>query len=505
MRAELGAFDRSKGDSSAMRLPGLAVGLLAIAALTACGPEIPNPNKQRDSGATGSGGTDSGRDAGESGAAGGGRSGRGGDGGKGGAGAGGQAGAGSGASAGSDAGSSGSSAGSSGAGSGGGAGMVARGAPAGSGGNAGCTDDSVCAVDQPECKTDGTCGSCTGDEACTGRAGAERCALSGALQGQCVRCVEHADCTDAAAPYCAGNRCVECESHAQCTDPSKPECSAGVCGGCTGDGSCAGRTQGTHCVMAGGDPMQGECASCTSDSHCENPTPECGASHTCVGCTSNESCEGRLGTTVCDQSSDAAFTGKCVTCTGAHYESCGSAPGGTPYVCDSLARTCTTQTKASALTCEPCVSDAQCATGRVCMRTKFGVADTGSFCLWTQDAAGTSAPNGNCGAVRPYIIGETTWQSVDGAMPSVCKPAVTTCQGQNEFRGQSCSGATAEGHAQCGAQGVADGYCAPFLTGHVCTVPCVSFQDCQDTRPGDDMECKQQTLGGTDVKVCQFQ
>ena len=478
----------------AIRAAWLAEAVLALAlGAAACGPEtIPNPNKKRDGG-IGSGGNESGRDGGSGTTAGdGGRGGNASQGGRSGAGAGGSI-------AGSDA--AGSTAGS---GQGGSSGSVAG--SSGTSGSPDCTSDEECAVDQPQCNADGSCGACTSDEACEGREGKPRCSLGlGAFQGQCVLCVEPSDCADAATPYCLERACVECTTHAQCTDPSKPQCNAGVCGGCTGDSACEGRAEGTHCVTAAGDASLGQCVGCTEHGHCENPTPECGADHACKTCASNDACNGRAATPVCDLSSDAAFAGKCVGCTGTEYASCGSAPGGTPFVCDSLARTCTTEIKASALACEACVSDAQCATGRVCMRTKFGAAETGSYCLWTQDAAGPGAPNGNCGAVRPFIIGENAWQSVDGATPTVCKPAVTTCQAQNEFRGTSCTGPTPEGHAQCGAEGVADAYCAPFLTGHRCTVPCVSYDDCQDTRPGDDMECKPQTLGAVDVKVCQFQ
>lgn len=141
------------------------------------------------------------------------------------------------------------------------------------------------------------------------------------------------------------------------------------------------------------------------------------------------------------------------------------------------------------------------------MQTKFGSIDTGNFCLWRQDADGASAPNGNCGNVRPYIGTEDEWKSIEGLAATVCKPAVTTCQGQNDFRAKTCMGPTATGHAQCGAEGVDDAFCAPFLAGHRCTVPCVSFDDCDDTRPGpnSDTECEMQTLGATDVMVCQFE
>jgi hypothetical protein len=84
------------------------------------------------------------------------------------------------------------------------------------------------------------------------------------------------------------------------------------------------------------------------------------------------------------------------------------------------------------------------------------------------------------------------------------KAARTTCQAQNDFLNKSCSGVTPAGDAECGVEGLDDAYCAPFNSGFYCTVPCVSYLDCQDTRPGDNMECQTQTLSAM-VKVCQFQ
>jgi hypothetical protein len=139
------------------------------------------------------------------------------------------------------------------------------------------------------------------------------------------------------------------------------------------------------------------------------------------------------------------------------------------------------------------------------MQTKFGTTDAGSYCLWKEDAVGAGAPNGNCGNVRPYIATEASWTSIDGATPTVCRSATTTCTAQNDFKAKACSGVGTAGDAECGVTAVEDGYCAPYLGAFYCTVPCTSYLDCQVVQAGANMECKLQTLGLIDVKVCEFQ
>ena len=136
-----------------------------------------------------------------------------------------------------------------------------------------------------------------------------------------------------------------------------------------------------------------------------------------------------------------------------------------------------------------------------CMLTAFGTVLTGSFCLLKK----SEAPGGECPGAAPYFATEAGWLSVEGAAQTVCKPALTTCQGQNDFRSKSCSGVTEAGDAECGAPDVNDAYCAPFGAMHYCTVPCVSYLDCKNTRPADEMECQQQILSSGEVYACQFE
>jgi hypothetical protein len=317
------------------------------------------------------------------------------------------------------------------------------------------------------------------------------------VSGECVQCLGNGDCEPPTRVCTVDHRCVACTLDRHCPSAAPA---------CNDDNTCVGCTNSAlHC---GGDtPLcdvaRHECVQCLGNSDCTDPAASRCSDGMCLPCTGPLHCDHLDGLGVCDTSSG---TGECVQCTGNQYASCGMSPGGDPYVCNSLTRTCSTEEVASAAACETCVSDAQCATGMACMQTKFGAADAGNYCLWNQEATGSSAPNGDCLTVRPYVGTESGWTSVDGESPTVCKPSVTTCQGQNDFRSKSCSGETVAGHAECGAEGVDDGYCAPFgPSQHFCTVPCVSHLDCKDTRPGDDMECQSQTLGAQMLNVCQFE
>jgi hypothetical protein len=316
---------------------------------------------------------------------------------------------------------------------------------------------------------------------------------------ECVQCVGNDDCSSAAPVCTIDHHCVACTLDRHCPS-SAPAC--------TGENTCVGCTDSAkHC---GGkkpicDASHHECVQCLADSDCTDPAASHCSKGACVPCTGSEQCKHLDGVGVCDTSSGS---GECVECTGTQYEACGTdSVTSKPLVCDSKARACTTKQAGTAEPCQPCVADAHCRAGTACMQTTFGPsnAETGNFCLWKQDATGNGAPNGDCLNARPYVGTESKWKSVDGDDPKVCKPALTTCQGQNDFRAKSCSGETSQGNAECGAEGVDDAYCAPFGSGFFCTVPCVSYLDCQETRPGDDMECQSQTLGTESIKVCQFQ
>ena len=315
--------------------------------------------------------------------------------------------------------------------------------------------------------------------------------------GECVECLGNDDC-ESPTPICTvDHRCVPCtlDRHCASTTPA-----------CNDDNTCVGCTDAAlHC--SGDTPLcevaRHQCVQCLENSDCTDPAASRCSEGTCQPCSGPLHCEHLDGLAVCDTSSGS---GECVQCTGTQYGACGTAESGTAYVCDSAHKTCTDRLAGSVLACQPCLSDAQCAAGMACMQTKFGPTATGSYCLWKQDAPGASAPKGDCLNVRPFVGTESAWVSVDGQSTIVCKPRTSTCQGQSDFSGKSCSGAGPTGHADCGTAGVDDSYCASFgPSQHFCTVPCVSHLDCKDTRAGDDMECQPQSLGGQTVNVCQFQ
>jgi hypothetical protein len=197
-----------------------------------------------------------------------------------------------------------------------------------------------------------------------------------------------------------------------------------------------------------------------------------------------------------------------VQCTGQSYSACGQ-DSGTPLVCDSRRRTCSTEKKGSATPCQRCVSDAECSSPLLCMPMTFGTsAEIGTFCLWPQAATGTGAPNGACTNVREYVATETGWTSLDGTTPvAVCKPATTTCQGLSDYRQKSCSGSDAAGHAMCGADGVDDGLCVPWNASYACSYHCAGYQDCTKigSRPQPNTECQNVSVGGQFTDICVFE
>ena len=469
--------------------------LLALVVSTGCGLEkAPGPGLMRDSGVSsdaGAGGR-AGSMGGEGGAGpNGGSSGESGTGSGGNpAGKGGSAGAGKGGSAG-QAGSA-SGTGGSEAGANGAAGTEAgTSGSSGAGGTTGCTGHPDCPPDHPHCAANGECTACTGDESCTARPTNPRCQLAaGNLQGQCVACLDNPDCP-AATPKCTtNNTCIsECTNHDDCTDPARPQCTNNLCTACTADEACTGRTEGTHCVLTAGDSAVGTCVACTAHDQCANPTPQC-TNHECTKCTNSDACTGRTGTEICDSTDDATYGGKCVQCTGKDYSTC--TQGALKYVCDSLVRSCSTAAlEKSADACQPCISDAQCQVGKLCVFQTFddpldapnrGSTDIGYFCAWRKDAA--SGPAGSCFSERPFIrtVDESAEnQSIDGIATDLCVLAVTTCPAYSHYRSKDCKSqlGTAD-DTLCGKPVVDDGYCVQVdASTFRCSTYCGGDDDCK--------------------------
>ena len=432
------------------------VSAIALIALLGCGIETsPNPSKG-DSGVNS--GSGAGGDSGVSGKGGssGSTAGKGGRGGSGG-------------------GTSG--AGTSGTGSGGTSGAGSGGTDAGAGGSAGasgCTSHDACTDPTPQCATDGECVACTSDAACEARTGTTRCQRDGGTkQGQCVQCLANIDCT-APTPHCVGYACSECTTNTDCQDPARPQCTDGTCTTCTDDNACTDRPEGPHCITAAADPAAGTCAPCTTHAHCENPTPECATDHTCKACTGNDACTDRAGKTVCDVSTDQAFAGQCVECTGTQYAGCGTdATSGKAFVCSSLTRQCSEERLHNNGLCQACGSDAACALGQRCVRQTFKGDEFGYVCLWAYGSNEGGAPV-TCGTARPYVNQRDDVPSIDGELVGVCGLRATTCEGLAAFSSTPCAADDA-----CGLVNEDDGLCRQLVAGtNLCTKPCTSSLDC---------------------------
>jgi hypothetical protein len=77
----------------------------------------------------------------------------------------------------------------------------------------------------------------------------------------------------------------------------------------------------------------------------------------------------------------------------------------------------------SGYACTECVADSQCMRGMLCMGTKDGGADAGSFCLYRQ----AGLPGASCAAVDPFTASEAGWTSVDGVREVVCRQPKLNC------------------------------------------------------------------------------
>ncbi len=220
-----------------------------------------------------------------------------------------------------------------------------------------------------------------------------------------------------------------------------------------------------------------ECVRCVEDSDCPAETPICdgGSCRECVtGSTAND-CADRTGTPVCRDD------GQCVQCTAQDETACTG-------LCDLLRNECTTITPRSAGPCDPCVNDAQCPAGQLCVPQEFGTAGAvvSHVCAWAIGAVGAGAPNGACSNVPPYRAAHAVTSLGGGGVApvtgDVCLLEVSTCEAHRDFQ-QSCMiGAMISGPVaddSCGAEGHDDGFCARRdAASNLCTVECSALADC---------------------------
>jgi hypothetical protein len=242
---------------------------------------------------------------------------------------------------------------------------------------------------------------------------------------QCVQCNDDEHC---AKGVCEDNTCVPCRAEADCSDPAAPRCSNNQCSACIANGDCL-----------------------------------------------------RFATTpVCSE-------GNCVQCDGDDYEACGSNATGTALVCDTLTQSCSTALEHSANLCDPCITDAQCQPGQLCVQQTYddpndtpdkGEQNVGHFCFWREDSTQTNAPGGTCANAVPFFATRTV-TSIDGAQATVCGLRATTCTGYKHYSSKPC--ASPADDATCGdPRFPSDGQCDQAATDtYLCTTPCLSELDCK--------------------------
>jgi|SRR6188768_1625334 len=279
----------------------------------------------------------------------------------------------------------------------------------------------------------------------------------------CVECLDKGDCKSPK-PACdaATNTCVECTATTDCKDSSKPFCG----------------TTANHCVA------------CLKQADCTMPTASACNAGVCAACTQDADCSNIAGKGVCD-------AGTCVQCTGKKFAACGQ-DGGTPLVCDSLKRTCTMSKQSSAALCEPCVSDAQCDAGKMCVLDKFGAPakEVGYFCHWKKGDTAGGAPADCLTSGKPYSDTQLAVTSIDGTVSDICSLRTSTCIANNQFGAKDCTAGSAPNDAACGFAPTEDSKCVQFpsSTTYRCTMTCLVAEDC----PGST--CK----AGTSPRVCSF-
>jgi hypothetical protein len=276
-----------------------------------------------------------------------------------------------------------------------------------------CLSNADCLDPTPRCdQAVGQCSTCQANQDCASTAGKPIC--SGGPGAHCVECMLDADCTvSPAGSLCntATNRCVRCIADADCPEATASRCADGQCQPCTNDGG---------------------------DSHCGHVV------------------NGNAVLGVCDEAGAVAV---CVQCTGTQSAACGA------NICNSLTRACSPFPAGTAGTCQPCISDANCAANSRCVLETFGQSTLGYACV--------PLARENACPLTPFS-GLTRVNTIDGAVADVCRLRRTTCAG---FLGalQPCAV-----DSDCGEPNLDDGRCVDATgTGSlVCSIPCANGADC---------------------------
>jgi len=365
----------------------------------------------------------------------------------------------------------------------------------------------TCSSTKPMCKESAaTCVECLENGNCP--ASRPACNLATNI---CVGCMLDNYCS-APTPACnlATDTCVGCMSNANCSSPT-PACNTGsnLCVQCTKDTYCSGATPACNtatntCVQCTSnsnchgtaslcDTGKNTCVECLSSTDCKSASASTCIAGQCEPCASNADCSHLSGTTVCKtvsaSESDAgaepgdadASPNECVQCTGTQYSACGQSAGKN-LVCNSLTNTCSTSAEHSGGLCTPCVTDAQCPLGEMCVEEVFNGQSVGYFCFFKQGDTAHGAPASCFTNGRPYSGVLKGAVSIDGAAADICSLRGSTCTALNEFSQTDCTSSTNTANDQaCGFAPGVDSKCAESSTPGVysCTTTCLSDLDCR--------------------------
>ena len=299
------------------------------------------------------------------------------------------------------------------------------------------------------------------------------------VHGKCVQCRGQLDCVTGLCEVGAG-KCVECLSNETCVGPAAARCSnAGACATCTDNSQCA-HIPGKNVCSAGA------CVACAAHSDCPLPDKaQCSAqSSSCTACTDDTQCAHIPGKNVCS-------AGACVQCTGTKAEACGFS-GSDRLVCDSINKTCSTLRAGKTDVCQPCVSDAQCMPGRLCVQETLNSGQKLGFaCFWKEGDPQVGAP-ANCFIDgRPFSKLLASASSIDGATANICTLRVSSCLAFKQFSNVICATTATipmADDSKCGVVPGVDARCAEVQPeAFSCTMTCGSNKDCRfdcDMIPG---------------------
>ncbi len=335
-----------------------------------------------------------------------------------------------------------------------------------------CLDGSQCpTADLARCETVAAaslhrCVGCIGNPDCAGKPGiGDLCRTADHF---CVNCLEPADCIDdgPTASRCGNNgNCGPCAVDTDCDPfpPNQQACRAGVgCVECVNDTHCTG---GEVCKVnnmgaAAGPALPNTCVQCTSNAQCTSPGASKCVDNACVPCTADGDCD-IAGLGVCD-------AGTCVQCTGPKRTACMN------NVCDHLNRECEEDTPVgSSALCEPCVSDAQCASNARCVQQTFAAVNVGFFCFPLQ-------ASGLC--TRGFAEVTSGIGTIEAPSALVCLQRETTCPAFEAYsETRACNGINDD--ASCGLPGS----CESGPLGFQCTISCISANDCLSGTCQDDL------------------